>query len=240
MSTELVQVIDGAKWTTSLLVAEKFGKRHADVIRAIENLECSDEFGQRNFAFSSRTVAMPNGGEREQRLCHMTRDGFMMVVMGFTGRKAVEWKEKFIAAFNEATKPLSWIAARAEGKEVRKITTDIIAAFIEYARRQGSQSAEKYFMNFSKMVNAELLEIEGKKPANLRDHLNTMQLHQLSVAEQIISRSIVECMARGAYYKDVYQDAKKRIQVYASTVGRSRIGASERQVVGLLDVGGVA
>lgn len=128
----------------------------------------------------------------------------------------------------------SWIEARAEGKNVRKITTDIISTFIDYAKRQGSQSAEMYFMNFSKMVNAELLEIEGKKPAQIRDQLNVMQLHQLSVAEQIVSRTIVECMAQGRFYKDVYQDAKKRIQVYASTVGRSRIGASERQVVGLI------
>lgn len=128
----------------------------------------------------------------------------------------------------------SWIEARTEGKNVRKITTDIISSFIEYAKRQGSQSAEMYFMNFSKMVNAELLEIEGKKPANIRDQLNVMQLHQLSVAEQVISRTIVECMAQGRFYKDVYQDAKKKIQVYAATVGRSRVGASERQVVGLI------
>lgn len=39
-------------WTTSLLVAQAFGKRHADVLRAISNTECSEGFTERNFALS--------------------------------------------------------------------------------------------------------------------------------------------------------------------------------------------
>lgn len=128
-----------------------------------------------------------------------------------------------------------WVAARKEGKGVRRITTDVYKTFIEYAIRQGSQSADKYFIHFSNMVNTALLEIEKEnKPSNLRDLLNTAQLHQLSVAEQIITKSLVECMARNQFYKDSYKIAKERIQVYASTIGRSRIGTSDRQTLGLM------
>lgn len=48
----LVTLDHGEIWTTSLLVAEKFAKRHADVMRAVQNLECSPAFAERNFALS--------------------------------------------------------------------------------------------------------------------------------------------------------------------------------------------
>jgi len=128
----------------------------------------------------------------------------------------------------------AWNQTRLEGKMVRKITTDIYATFIEYATGQGSQSAKMYYTNFSKMVNTSLLEIEGEKPKNLRDQLNVIQLHTLSVAENIIAKSLVECMAKGLPYKDIYQIAKVKIQAYSETVGRTKIGQSERQTMGLL------
>lgn len=51
-TTALVLLDSGEVWTNSILIAEKFGKRHADVLRAIENKPCSDEFRQRNFALA--------------------------------------------------------------------------------------------------------------------------------------------------------------------------------------------
>lgn len=127
----------------------------------------------------------------------------------------------------------SWQIARTEGKQVRKVTTDIIKIFIEYATKQGSKSAEMYYMNFSKMVNTALFEFEGKLPQNLRDQANISQLHALSVAEQIISKSIVECMAKSLPYKEVYQIAKEKIAVYSSTLGKTKLGITERQCLGL-------
>ena len=103
-------------------------------------------------------------------------------------------------------------------------------SFIEYAKNQGSQSAEKYYMVFSKMVSDSLLEFD-KKPASLRDHLNTSQLHRISVAEQIIIQSIVECVSKQIHYKEVYQIAKGKIQTFALTVGKSRIGQTEKQTL---------
>lgn len=128
----------------------------------------------------------------------------------------------------------SWNQARVEGKGVRRITTDIMANFIEYAKAQGSQSAEKYYMIFSKMVNAELLELDGAKIKNLRDHFNIYQLHTFSVADQIISKELISCTAKGLPYKDVYQITKQKIQTYSSAVGRTKIGLTERQMMGLI------
>lgn len=84
--------------TTSLIVAEKFKKNHKDVLRAIRNLNCSDNFHKRNFA----PMNYIGGGNGRNLLHHvMTKDGFMFLVMGFTGELAGEFKEKFIDAFNK-------------------------------------------------------------------------------------------------------------------------------------------
>src|SRR5215475_6263249 len=86
---------DGQPMTTSLVVAQRFGKQHKDVLRAIRELECSPEFTQRNFALSEYT----DSTGRSLPMARMTRDGFSFLVMGFTGSEAAQWKEKFLQAF---------------------------------------------------------------------------------------------------------------------------------------------
>ena len=81
----------------SLYVAKFFEKEHKDVLRAIRNLDCSEEFNQRNFA-----PAKYRDAKGENRPCyHMTRDGFVFLAMGFTGKKAAHFKEFYINRFNE-------------------------------------------------------------------------------------------------------------------------------------------
>ncbi|MFE3839627.1 Rha family transcriptional regulator, partial [Pseudogemmobacter sonorensis] len=92
---EIVQR-DGALMASSREVAHNFGKMHKDVLRAIRNLECSEDFNRRNFAPVEYLDAK---GEKRTEY-GMTRDGFSFLVMGFTGREAAVWKEKYIAAFN--------------------------------------------------------------------------------------------------------------------------------------------
>lgn len=82
--------------TTSKQVAEHFGKRHSDVMRAIKTLECSAEFSLRNFAQSE---FVDERGKRRSAY-RMTRDGFVFLAMGFTGPEAAQWKEAYIEAFN--------------------------------------------------------------------------------------------------------------------------------------------
>lgn len=92
------EVTQNEVFATSLQVAEVFGKQHKDIIRAIENLP-DDEFRQRNFAPSSEV--RKNGlFDKETKYYKMTRDGFSLLVMGFTGEKAYQWKIEFIEAFN--------------------------------------------------------------------------------------------------------------------------------------------
>lgn len=102
----LVEIIDGQALTDSFTVADRFGKIHRDVIRAIENLDCSPEFRLRNFAHTQTRIAIHNGGHRHIKAYSITRDGFTFLAMGFTGAKAAQWKEAYIDAFNRMEKAL--------------------------------------------------------------------------------------------------------------------------------------
>lgn len=93
----LVMVSNDRVVTTSLQVAEKFGKLHKNVIRAIKNLDCSEEFNRLNFEPVEYTDAK---GEK-RIMYYITRDGFAFLVMGFTGKVAAKFKEAYINAFNE-------------------------------------------------------------------------------------------------------------------------------------------
>lgn len=96
----LVAVENEHAVTTSLRVAEVFGKQHKDVLKAVKSLDCSEEFRERNFALSK--IDYQNGNIKKQLpMYYITRDGFMFLVMGFTGKTAAKWKEAYIKAFNE-------------------------------------------------------------------------------------------------------------------------------------------
>ena len=112
---------DGQPTATSLQVAEHFGKRHGDVIRAIRNLGCSDGYRERNFALTINRVPGPKGALRDEPMYHITRDGFALLAMGFTGKEAMRWKEAYIAAFNamEARLKSLYVEPLVEGKQFR-------------------------------------------------------------------------------------------------------------------------
>ena len=109
--------------TTSLKVAEVFNKTHKHVLEnidtIIENLRepkngLSQETAEisRFFSVSQQNLKMPTGGIKKNRIYTMTRDGFTLLAMGFTGKKALQFKLAYIDAFNrmeETLKPKSFL-----------------------------------------------------------------------------------------------------------------------------------
>lgn len=87
--------------TDSQKVAAAFGKLHKNVIRDIDKLDCPDDFRRLNFELTFKTVSMPNNATRQDPYYEMTKDGWMFLVMGFTGAKAAQIKIAFIEAFNQ-------------------------------------------------------------------------------------------------------------------------------------------
>jgi Rha family phage regulatory protein len=87
----------GVPVVSSRHVAEVFKREHKDVLEAIRNCSCSEEFSRRNFTPS--TYKDSRGKKQPEIL--ITKDGFAFIVMGFTGKKAAQFKEAYINRFNE-------------------------------------------------------------------------------------------------------------------------------------------
>jgi len=99
--TDLVVVKEGKPVTTSLKIAEVFGKLHKNVIRDIEALDCPPEFAKLNFercSYDDRGRAMP--------MYELTRKGFVFLTMGFTGKKAAKFKISYIDEFDRMEEAL--------------------------------------------------------------------------------------------------------------------------------------
>lgn len=100
-SNDLIVVHQNQLRTTSLKVAEAFGKRHTHVLDKVQALDCSLEFSSANFSAHDQEITVGKGAKRMSKVYEMTKDGFMFLVMGFTGKKAAQVKEAYISAFNE-------------------------------------------------------------------------------------------------------------------------------------------
>ncbi|EPA2826991.1 TPA: Rha family transcriptional regulator, partial [Escherichia coli] len=98
-----IAIVDGQAVTSSLAVANFFSKRHDDVLKKIRTLECSASFTSRNFSVSDYTDCTG----RKLPCYQITRDGFAFLAMGFTGKRAAQFKEAYINAFNQMEKQLS-------------------------------------------------------------------------------------------------------------------------------------
>lgn len=99
---ELVQVQNKQVVTTSQKVAEVFEKQHRNVIQSIENIKAENS-ALTNFFYEGTYKA---GTGKSYKMYYMNRDGLSLLVMGFTGKKALEWKLKYIEAFNQMEEKL--------------------------------------------------------------------------------------------------------------------------------------
>lgn len=108
----VVSIVSNHITTTSLNVAEVFGKRHDHVLRDIEALDIPDEFRLPNFG----EISYKDSYGRDQAAVKMTRDGFTILAFGFTGKKAMKFKLAYIEAFNRMEAELTKRGAIPQGQ----------------------------------------------------------------------------------------------------------------------------
>lgn len=124
MSDIVLSMQSGEPVASSRQIADNFEKRHDHVMRDIDAMKKDvPNFGEMFF----ETTA-PDSYGREQRTYLMNRDGFTLLAMGFTGKAALEWKLKYIAAFNEMEKKL---ADQPQLTRSQLLATALIAAHEE-------------------------------------------------------------------------------------------------------------
>lgn len=175
---------NGQAMIDSRTVAEVFEKEHKNVLRDIKNLDCSPEFTALNFEPS--TYKDKSG--KKNPCYNMTKDGFVFLVMGFTGAKAAEFKEKYIAAFNAMESHIrQFYAYREEYPEY----TDAIK---EHYEREGKTSRFAY-SNEADMINKIVLGMtarEFKAVNEIDEHVNSIrpylekkQIHMIHLLQSI-------------------------------------------------------
>lgn len=103
MTDIILSTQNGEPVASSRQIAESFGKEHKDVLRAIENIKAQNCALTSMFFETTYTA----GTGKAYPMYLMNRDGFTLLAMGFTGKAALEWKLKYIQAFNAMEKKLS-------------------------------------------------------------------------------------------------------------------------------------
>lgn len=178
---------------TSLDVADTFGKQHDKVMRDIRELGCSDEFNTANFGDISYT----DSRGRTQKAVVMTRDGFTLLVMGYTGELAMKFKEAYIKQFNAMETALQGkLIEREKGIAVRQALTKALQQSKEDDRMHGHA--------YSNYTNCIYKTLFGKDAAqlrrdygiastdNLRDAFMPEELAAVQSMERLVS-GLVDC-----------------------------------------------
>ncbi len=168
---------NGQPFCDSLQVAETFKKRHSDVLRDIEKLECSNEFRERNFASSSYKSEQ----NKKMPKCLLAKDGFVFLVMGYRGKKAARFKESYINRFNQMENFIKSLFA----------TKEEFPAFTDAVLMAHSEPKHYHFSNEINMIYRIVLGMDAKtfrehrgidKGASIRPYLSS---DEIKLVEQL-------------------------------------------------------
>ena len=163
MTEELVIMRDRQAVTTSLQVAKNFEKRHDNVLRDIENLH-KDVLNFEEMFIESTEL---DSYGRDRRIYYMNRDGFSLLAMGFTGKKALQFKLKYIDAFNQMEKQLQQQKPLSLLEQIQLIAKgyeNLSADVEDIKNRMGLPS--NMALAFSKKRNAKIINVLGGKKSN--------------------------------------------------------------------------
>lgn len=173
-------------FATSKRVAEIFDKKHYNVLRDIRNIiEKDEEFGALNF---EGTYYIDSQGKKHDQYL-MNRAGFSMLVFGFTGKKAFEFKKMYIEGFEQMSQ---FIKERIISKGEYKEMTSAICKHI-------NPDDGRYYAKEADMVNQAVLGMKAsqfKKLHNLKDYKPTrdsvagQKLQELNEAQRMNTRLI--------------------------------------------------
>lgn len=176
--TQTHELVSPEMRTTSRVVAEKFGKLHKNVLQSIENTvaDLPEDFARLNFQPSSYLDSTGRTLPQYQ----LTRDGFTLITMGFTGRAAMEWKIRFIEAFNAMEAELR---ARDEAPELEadaELGPRDWLAMIREARLLGGIAAGRRIWALSPLppLAAPAVQIAAVDPAEGRACLAHVLAHE--------------------------------------------------------------
>jgi Rha family phage regulatory protein len=176
-------------WVTSRKIGEIFEKNHKDILEKINDiLKSPDAFTERNFRLSS--YKDKSGKKNKEYL--LNRRSFVLIVMGFTGEKALKFKKAYIDSFERM---FNLIQTRIISKEGYKIMTDAIKNYFINPQYYD-------YSNEADMINKIVLGMSAKQfrelnnTENIRDNIVQEKLNNLNKAQILNSQLIISGMGR--------------------------------------------
>jgi len=241
LSKNLIELIDGDLYTGTWKLSKLFELEHKSLKRLVEKHTeefCSfDENSNNCIKKRILTVDSKSTVRKRKHIEYLLTEPQSMYLILLSRNKDIvrKFKSYLTKLFFKQRKALikllaqkqnaEWLQKRESGKIERRLETDTIKDFVEYALSQGSKSASKYYMIISKMENHTLfnLDILELKYPNLRDILEGYQLSTLQNADIIVSRALKEGMEQQLFYKEIYKSAKERIERFVQLIGKTPI-----------------
>jgi len=225
--TNLIIFRGGKMFTTTLAISEGINNDHNSVVLLLKKYSYLEDFSGIEF----HKYKKEKGAGRAAEVAYLSElQATILITLMKNSPEVIDFKVKLAKAFFKQRKILQqimiqkeneeWLIKRSETKVMRRECTDVIQEFIEYAKEQGSKSAEKYYMNFSRMELTGLFLIEQKYPS-ARDVMSIRQLNLIEMADEAVSISLKESMANKIPYKECYQIAKEKICLLAKIFPKS-------------------
>jgi len=229
--TDIVKMVKGILLVSTLDIWEGLGVEHRAIIALIQKYELEFQ------SIRAFTFQMLKSKGRPTPFCLLDEEqATFLITLMRNSAEVVPFKLRLTREFYRMRRELSrlasqnqnaeWLEQRNAGKETRLIATDTIKAFVDYAKAQGSQNAEKYYANISTMENKALFFLE-QKFKNLRDMLNIHQLSTIKSADMIVMKALNDGMAQELHYKDIYKLAKVRVEGFAEVIGKTLIPTAQ-------------
>ncbi|MEF8707639.1 MAG: Rha family transcriptional regulator [Candidatus Accumulibacter propinquus] len=237
-ASNIVAVAHGAPTTTSVLIADLFGRPHKNVLQSLDGLIVDGTIDRLDF----KPISYFDEMNREQRAYQLSERAALISMPFIGGKKSREGQRVLVDAFLAARDEINrlrrmhaspdWQQARIEGQTARRDETDAIKAFVSYAQSQGSRSAGKYYLALTKATNRALFFVNAAVGKDFRQGLSAQQLAAVAMAERIVERSLLESMSAKTYYKDAYRAAAERVCQFATLIGQSVPGKAPAMLEG--------
>jgi len=206
MMDNLVTVEGNDIFTDSMVVADGTNNKHRSVQRIIEkHISSIEEFGKVRFQIT------PSVKGQEQKIYQLSeQQATFLVTMLRNTEVVIKFKINLVKQFYQMRQLLmerqstEWQSLRQQTKDVRRLETDTIQQFVEYAKNQGSTRATHYYTNLTKLVN---------KAAGIqsRNFATGLQLNTVMFLERMIGEALRQGMRQEKEYRDIYDLCKSKV-----------------------------
>ena len=206
---DLVKAFRNNVFTDSMTIAVGTGNAHHSITRVIRKYEndflC---FGKVGFK-----IQASDSGQGEKVYTLNEEQATLLMTYLRNNEKVREFKKELVRQFYEMKQLLiqkqtqTYKDTRTYQKEIRKKEAEIIKSYVEYAIKQGSSNATRYYSSLSKLAD---------KSAGItdREHATLQQLNNLALVENIISNCIISSIDLQEPYKNIYVSCKAKLEQF--------------------------